>query len=205
MLTHNFIWCEVYNSCSNCGCRWKWRVITEEAWKIEGFNGIRIRELREIPVRCSTNWAMKSYNRSEVTNFGCERPSVFIICRLQKKTVGKKVAGPASAGCTFYGEKNSRMSVCNEQDCYKVSYKYEMLWAKTRKGRLKQDALPKIFQKYSNAKCLYRCLYEEQRRISQNWRYKLLCFNLHTRVRLTSQNRKAWSQLLPWQCQAGSE
>ena len=40
----------------------------EEAWKNQGFNGIRTRDLRDtaIPVRCSTNWAMKPHIGSEV-------------------------------------------------------------------------------------------------------------------------------------------
>ena len=33
----------------------------EEAWNNQGFNGIRSRDLREMPVRCSTNWAMKPH------------------------------------------------------------------------------------------------------------------------------------------------
>ena len=37
----------------------------EEAWKSQGFNGIWTRDL-EIPVQCSTNWAMKPPIGSEV-------------------------------------------------------------------------------------------------------------------------------------------
>ena len=49
-----YIW---NNSNLNCGCRWKWRMIIavnsnlsnwkEEAWKYQGFNGIRARDLRD--------------------------------------------------------------------------------------------------------------------------------------------------------------
>ena len=54
----------------------------------------------------------------------------------------------------------------------------------------------------SSVSPLYRCSYVEQRRITQYWRYKLLCFNLHSRLRLTSHHRKAWSEPLPRQCQS---
>ena len=40
--------------------------------------------------------------------------------------------------------------VCNAhftKDCYKVTYRYEMLGAKTRKRRRKQDAVPQVFQR----------------------------------------------------------
>ena len=39
--------------------------------------------------------------------------------------------------------------VCNEhlrKNCYKVTYRYEMLGAKARKRGLKQDAVPKVFR-----------------------------------------------------------
>ena len=47
-------------------------------------------------------------------------------------------------------KKLENVYVCNEhftEDCYEVSYRYEMLGAKTRKRRRKQDAVPKIFQR----------------------------------------------------------
>ena len=36
----------------------------EEAWKNQGFNGVRTRDLRE-PVQFCTNWAMKPHTGSE--------------------------------------------------------------------------------------------------------------------------------------------
>ena len=47
-------------------------------------------------------------------------------------------------------KKLENVYVCNEhfpKDCYKVTYRYEMLGAKTRKRRLKQVAVPKVFQR----------------------------------------------------------
>ena len=47
-------------------------------------------------------------------------------------------------------KKLENVYVCNEhftEGCYEVSYRYERLGAKTRKRRLKQDAIPKIFQR----------------------------------------------------------
>ena len=60
------------------------------------------------------------------------------------------MAEPTSSGCTFYDKKLENVYVCIEQfteDCYEVSYRYEMVGAKTRKRRLTQDAVPKIFQR----------------------------------------------------------
>ena len=47
-------------------------------------------------------------------------------------------------------KKLENVYVCNEhftEDCYEVSYRYEMLGGETRNRRLKQDAVPKIFQR----------------------------------------------------------
>ena len=47
-------------------------------------------------------------------------------------------------------KKLENVYVCNEhftEGCYEVSYRYERLSGKTRKRRLKQDAVPKIFQR----------------------------------------------------------
>ena len=66
-------WCEVYgnNSFLNCGCRWKWRIIIavsffsnlsnwkEEAWKKSGLQRDSKPVTSTLPVRCSSNWAMK--------------------------------------------------------------------------------------------------------------------------------------------------
>ena len=44
--------------------------------------------------------------------------------------------------------KNLRMSTFDEhftKDCYKVTYRYEMLGTKTRKR--KRDAVPKVFER----------------------------------------------------------
>ena len=49
--------CSEFSNLSN----WK-----EEAWKNQGFNAIRTRDLTTISVQCSTNWAMKSHIGSEV-------------------------------------------------------------------------------------------------------------------------------------------
>ena len=38
----------------------------EEAWKNQGFNGIRTRDLRDTGAMLSTNWAMKAHIGSEV-------------------------------------------------------------------------------------------------------------------------------------------
>ena len=38
----------------------------EEAWKNQGFDWIRTRDFCEIPVQCSTNWAMKPHTGNEV-------------------------------------------------------------------------------------------------------------------------------------------
>ena len=69
-------WCEVYMKQFifelrlwmkvKCDHRSKFSNLSnwkEEAWKNQGFNGIRT---SAIPVRCSTNWAMKPHIGSEV-------------------------------------------------------------------------------------------------------------------------------------------
>ena len=60
------------------------------------------------------------------------------------------MVGEASSRCTFYDKKLENVYVCSEhftEDCYEVSYRYEMLGGETRNRRLKQDAVPKIFQR----------------------------------------------------------
>ena len=42
----------------------------KEAWKIQGFNASPTRDLCEIPVQCSTNWAMKPHIGSEINFIG---------------------------------------------------------------------------------------------------------------------------------------
>ena len=59
------------------------------------------------------------------------------------------MVGVASSRFTFYDKKLENVYVCNKhftEDCYEVSYRYEMLGGETRNRRLKQDAVPKIFQ-----------------------------------------------------------
>ena len=64
-----FIW---NNSCSYCGCRWKWRVIIAVNFPIEAIGKKKPeKKIRAsmgfepvasaIPVWCSTNWAMKPH------------------------------------------------------------------------------------------------------------------------------------------------
>ena len=68
----------------------------------------------------------------------------------RNKNLAKRVVGAASSRCTFYDKKLENVYVCNEhftEDCYEVSYRYEMLSGETRNRRLKQDAVPKIFQR----------------------------------------------------------
>ena len=51
----------------------------QEDWKNQGFNGIGTRDLRDaaIPVRCSTNWAMKPLSESDVIQ--TESPKSFVV------------------------------------------------------------------------------------------------------------------------------
>ena len=70
--TVKFIW---NNSYLYCGCRWKWSDHRskfsnlsnwkEEAWKFRASTGFEP-VTSMIPVRCSTDWAMKPHIRSEV-------------------------------------------------------------------------------------------------------------------------------------------
>ena len=60
----------------NCGCRWKWRMIIAVNFPIQAIGKKKPEKIRAstgfepvtsaIPVRCSTNWAMKPHIGSEV-------------------------------------------------------------------------------------------------------------------------------------------
>ena len=68
----------------------------------------------------------------------------------RNKKLAKKWLDQLRRDSRFMTKKLENVYVCNEhftEDCYEVSYRYEMLGAKTRKRRLKQDAVPKIFQR----------------------------------------------------------
>ena len=68
----------------------------------------------------------------------------------RNKKLAKKWLDQLRRDSRFMTKKLENVYVCNEhftEDCYEVSYRYEMLGAKTRKGRLKLDAVPKIFQR----------------------------------------------------------
>ena len=68
----------------------------------------------------------------------------------RNKKFAKKWLDQLRRDSRFMTKKLENVYVCNEhftEDCYEVSYRYEMLGAKTRKRRLKQDAVPKIFQR----------------------------------------------------------
>ena len=50
----------------------------------------------------------------------------------------------------FMTKKLENVFVCNEhftEDCFEVSYRYEMLGGRRKKRSLKQDAIPKIFKR----------------------------------------------------------
>ena len=68
----------------------------------------------------------------------------------RNKKLAKKWLDQLRRDSRFMTKKLENVYVCNEhftEHCYEVSYRYEMLGAKTRKRRLKQDAVPKIFQR----------------------------------------------------------
>ena len=68
----------------------------------------------------------------------------------RNKTLVKKWLDQLRRDTRFMTKKLESVYVCNEhftEDCYEVSYRYEMLGGKTRKRRLKQDADRKIFQR----------------------------------------------------------
>ena len=76
-------------------------------------------------------WLLKSIAYKDPENV-----EVFIICRLTTKSWQKSQAGPASSECTFCDKTLQNVYASNEHftgGCYKVSYRYEMLGAKTRK------------------------------------------------------------------------
>ena len=65
------------NSYLNCGCRWKWRMIIAVDFPIWAIGKKKPEKIRAstgfepvtfgIPVRCSTNWAVKPHLGSEVS------------------------------------------------------------------------------------------------------------------------------------------
>ena len=68
----------------------------------------------------------------------------------RNKKLAKKWLDQLRRDSRFMTKKLENVYVCNEhftEDCNEVCYRYEMLGAKTRKRRLKQDAVPKIFQR----------------------------------------------------------
>ena len=75
-------------------------------------------------------------------------------------------------------KKLENVYVCNEhftEDCYEVSLSYEMLGGKTRKRRLKQDAVPNIFQR----KVPLKPRISSERRIAQGeWEEVTVTFSL---------------------------
>ena len=76
--------------------------------------------------------------------------NVFTVCLLETKSGWtKKWLNQLRRDTRFRTKKIENVYVCNEhltEDCYEVSYRYEMLGAKTRKRRLKHDAAPKILK-----------------------------------------------------------
>ena len=69
--------CEIYMKCMfYCGCRWNWRVIIAVNFQFKQLKGRSLKTIRAstrfeavtsaIPVRYSTNWAVKLHFRSEV-------------------------------------------------------------------------------------------------------------------------------------------
>ena len=68
-----YIW---NNSFLNCGCRWKWRMIIAVNFQFKQLERRSLKKIRAstgfepvtsaLPVRCSTNWAMKPHIESEV-------------------------------------------------------------------------------------------------------------------------------------------
>ena len=69
--------CEIYIKCIlYCGCRWKWGVIITINFQFKQLEGRSLKNIRAsmgfepvtstIPVRCSTNWAVKPHIGSEV-------------------------------------------------------------------------------------------------------------------------------------------
>ena len=68
----------------------------------------------------------------------------------RNKKLAKKWLDQLRRDARFMTKKLENVYLCNEdftEDCYEVSYRYEMLGGKARKRRLKQDAVRKIFQR----------------------------------------------------------
>jgi len=68
----------------------------------------------------------------------------------RNKKLAKKWLGQLRRDERFMAKKLENVYVCSDhftEDWYELSYRYEMLAGKTRKRRLKQDAVPKIFQR----------------------------------------------------------
>ena len=87
----------------------------------------------------------------------------------RNKKLAKKWLDQLRWDVRFVKKKIENVYVCNEhftEDCYEVSYRYKIFGAKTRKRRLKQDAVPKIFQR----KVPLRPRISSDRRIAQRER-----------------------------------
>ena len=67
----------------------------------------------------------------------------------RNKKLAKKWLDQLPRDARFMTKKLENVYVCDKhftEDCYEVSYRYELLGGKTRKRRLNQDAVQKLFQ-----------------------------------------------------------
>ena len=68
----------------------------------------------------------------------------------RNKKLAKKWLDQLRQDARFMTKKLNNVYICNKhftEDCYEVSYRYELLGGKTRERRLKQDAVRKIVQR----------------------------------------------------------